>query len=146
MDQAAFKRDFAKLEPLLLDEWPSVDKAALATASGDLEKVVALIAEATPHTKPVVRAKLAELAGVATREERPSQSSADKAGDLSKSLHDLLDRAEKRVTKLAAEATDSAVPAVRTFAKEHLLLTLLIVLGLGFLLGKAANPRGRRDC
>jgi hypothetical protein len=137
MDQAAFKRDFAKVEPLVVDEWPALDKKALAATEGDLEKVVALVAEATPHTKPIVRAKLGELLVVATREK-------DEANGLSGSLHEALDRIEKRVSKLTADARTSALPAMKTFAKDHLLWTLLIVLGLGFLLGAAFTPRGRR--
>jgi hypothetical protein len=139
MDPAAFKRDFAKVEPLALEEWPSLDRKALAATEGEVEKVVALVADATPHTKPIVRAKLSELLAVATRE---SNGAADALGD---SFHAALDRIEKRVAKLSADAKASALPAVKAFAKDHLLLTLLVVLGFGFLLGRALTPRGRRD-
>jgi hypothetical protein len=64
--------------------------------------------------------------------------------EITESLHAALDRIEKRVSKLTADAKVSAVPAVKALAKEHFLVTLLLVLGLGFFLGKALAPRDRR--
>jgi hypothetical protein len=148
MEPATFKREFATIERLVLDEWPSIDKTSLAATEGEFESVVAVVAEATPHTKAVARRKLTELFVEATsvREGKPHGDLRDdlRAG-LSNSLNEALDKIEQRVAKLRAEAEASTLPAVKAFAKEHLLFTLLMMLGLGFLLGRALTPRGRRD-
>jgi hypothetical protein len=144
MEPANFKREFATIEPLVIDEWPTIDRTTLAASGGDFEAVVAVVAEATPHTKPVVRRKLTELFVEATTKKDANPRDDLRAG-LSESLHEALDRIEQRVAKLREEAESSALPAVKAFAKEHLIFTLVMMLGLGFLLGKALTPRGRRD-
>ena len=58
---ARFQSDFVFLQPHILSEFPTVEESALEKTGGDLNKVVALIAGETLHTRTYVRHRLASV-------------------------------------------------------------------------------------
>lgn len=122
-----FKSDFSRVKPWIAKEWPTLDGEALAGTGGDYEQVVSVVTGATAHTQTLVRAKLEELHALAT--ERPKIPHDRDA------LVELLERLEKKTTDLAAELRSSVLPTAREKVKDNLLVSLLVALGLGFILG-----------
>jgi hypothetical protein len=132
----SFKQDFAKVRPLITREWPAVDGEALLKTDGDLDRVISLVAESTSHTSALVRTKLEELHGLAIA---PPRGARDP-------MIELLERLEKKTTDLASELRSSALPHARDKVKDNLLVSLLVAVGLGFILGVIfVLGGGRRD-
>ncbi|MEI8258575.1 MAG: hypothetical protein WCJ30_23120, partial [Deltaproteobacteria bacterium] len=125
--------------PLVAKEWPALDGEALAKTDGDLERVVALVVQATAQSEPFVRGKLEELLALASRPANTNDSA--RARD---PLIELLERLEKKTTELASELRGSVLPTAREKVKDNLLVSLLVALGLGFILGVIFTMGGRR--
>jgi hypothetical protein len=121
---ADFSQQFDKLTPLIREEWPALDAARLAETKGDYDQVVALIAAETKHTKALVRKQLEEL-------KRVSQDKNDELG----SLRQILDRMQARTVELAGYVREQMMPEATQRAKKNFFTTLLIAIGLGFIVG-----------
>jgi hypothetical protein len=129
---ASFQGAFAALQPLILGEWPEVDAEALAATGGDLERVVALLAERTRHTRTLLNAQLAEILQVATAPPRQRDRGAGGSADPTDRI---IAQLEERAAELLRELRGGLVERARGKARESPLLTLLMAVGLGFILG-----------
>src|SRR5262245_38172739 len=116
-----YRSNLERLRPLILEEWPAVDSAALADTAGDLERAVALIAERTGHTRSLVRTQLAELCEVA--ETRGS------------GLEGLLQDLEARARRAVDQVRHELLPRAEGRVRQNLLVSLLLAIGLGVILG-----------
>jgi hypothetical protein len=120
-----FRSSFASVQPLIEQEWPSLDGKALAATGGDLDKVADLISAKTERTKVVIKRQLAELHAVAN-ETRTSRIDAIKA---------MVDKLESRTTEIARKVREEMLPKAQEKVKENLLVSLLCALGLGLVIG-----------
>jgi len=128
----AFKAAFTQLLPLIEAEWPDLDTAALRATEGDLDKVIALIAERTAHTRTLVARQLDELLGGLAR-----------AGtDASARWSGVLDTLEARAAELGARVRKD-VSGVEGTLRQNLWVSLLLALGLGFWVGWLARGSHR---
>jgi hypothetical protein len=142
LSRSAFQESFGKLEPVILAEWQQLDAGALTATGGELDKVVALIAERTAHTKVLVRRQLEELWQVAAEPLR-RRKGATAASRLRDNLHavlpdaadDVLQELEQRTAELIRELRGGLLKDTRTRVKDNLLFSLLVTLGLGFIVG-----------
>jgi len=136
---------FPKLKPLICQEWPEVDAEALTATQGDYDEVVALVAKATEHTKSLVRRQLAELTDLAA-EPAEGEASPGTAGSLAAAQRKLLDTLQlmqSKVQELSGYVRTQALSDVKAKAEQHPLATLLMAIGLGFLVGFILRGFGR---
>ncbi len=133
----AFKSAFGRLQSVLVKEWPSIDREALAATGGDLDHVVELIVQKGQLTQALVRQKIEELHAMSAN---PSTFA-----NIDERLREALDRIEKRTNDLADEVRNKVIPAASEKVKENLLVSLLVALGLGFILGILFGFGVRRD-
>lgn len=146
MTRAAFLESFPKLEPVILAEWQQVDAAALSATQGDLDKVIAVLAEQTAHTKALLRKQLQELWQCVVEPEQrgpKSEPSHRNTSRFAKNLHDLLPESaddllrelEARTARILRELRGGLLKDTRHRVRENLLFSLLVTLGLGFIVG-----------
>jgi hypothetical protein len=128
--QEAFQQNFQTLLPLILAEWPQLSQAKLLEAEGNLEHAVTTIADHTDHTRTLVRRQLSELATLATQKTDQIKSSKTYA-KVDELVHDLEARTEDLMKEFKAEV----LPELESQARSNLGTSLLITLGLGFILG-----------
>jgi|SoiMethySBSTD1v2_1073268.scaffolds.fasta_scaffold2813116_1 hypothetical protein len=121
-----FSRRFEKIEPLIRDEWPAIDAGRLAQTKGDYDAVVALVAEQTKHTKTLVKKQLEELRRIAEGE--------NGAGDL-RAFRQLLERMQARSLEIAGYIKNQMMPEATQQVKKNFLVTVLLAVGFGFILG-----------
>jgi ElaB/YqjD/DUF883 family membrane-anchored ribosome-binding protein len=129
-----FAKDFARTSELILEEWPELGVETLEATGGDLEKVIAAVSDAVGKTKATVRRQLAELHQLA-------QQSADDDGVVARELRrlrEMVERLESRTQDLADLPKEA-----RQRVEENLWTSLLVALGLGFLLGLLTRGGGR---
>ncbi|MBD2232992.1 hypothetical protein [Phormidium tenue] len=151
----AFKHQFDAMVPLILSEWPQLVEANLLATKGDLELAVDYISGEMDHTKTRIRRHLNELADlieveppVLSNASRQSaingMSSALKStvleateplGVTKSSIDNLLDDLESRTENLIQELKAEMLPELEKRARSNLGQSLLIALGLGFVLG-----------
>lgn len=142
--KSAFASAFSTLRPAILGEWSQVDDAALADTSGELDKVVALIAERTSHTKALVRRQLEELYRVVltpppesaghTGRQRRSRAAAGGDGQ-SPNLDHLIEEFERRTAHIVRELRGGFLDGARDRVRSNVVFSLLVTLGLGFIVG-----------
>jgi len=141
LTRSAFQESFAKLEPAILAEWEQLDSGALSATGGDLDKVVVLVAERTAHTKALVRRQLQELFAVSAEPPRrrvapgPSRLRQNLHNVLPESADELLQELEERTANILRELRGGVLKDTRARVKENLLFSLLVTLGLGFIVG-----------
>ncbi len=135
-----FKQDFTNLKPLIQEEWPEVDTTRLEQTAGEYEQVVSLVAEHTEHTKALVKRQLSELHQIAAEEDFQGMEAVD--GPIRK-LQDTAKRMQKKVVEWTDYMRKQALTDAKNKASEHPLVTLLIAIGLGFILGFLARGIGR---
>lgn len=128
----------AGLVPLMVDEWPEVDRDLLDGAGNDLGEVVEVISTATGRTKTLVKAQLAELAVYAKADD-----ATDTADDLTR-MRRMLKNLEAKSQEIAEFARGQMLPQAKEKVQENLVVSLLVAVGLGFLLGFVARSAGRR--
>jgi ElaB/YqjD/DUF883 family membrane-anchored ribosome-binding protein len=129
-----FAKDFARTSEFILEEWPELGVETLEATGGDLEKVIAAVSDAVGKTKATVRRQLAELHQLA-------QQSADDDGVVARELRrlrEMVERLESRTQDLADLPKEA-----RQRVEENLWTSLLVALGLGFLLGLLTRGGGR---
>lgn len=147
LSKGAFASAFSTLRPAILGEWSQVDDAALADTSGELDKVVALIAERTTHTKALVRRQLEELyrvvmipppdssghqSGRARRQRAAGGGEGDTHGA---NLDHLIEEFERRTSHIIRELRGGFLDGARERVRGNVIFSLLITLGLGFIVG-----------
>lgn len=126
VSRESFKTNFASLEAAILAEWPSVDRASLAATGGELDQVVELVAEKTEHTRTLVRKQLGEL----------EKLNGEKPGEPQKNKTEaLLEAWEKKTALLAKELREKVLVDAEKRVRENVLVSLLVALGLGLLVG-----------
>jgi hypothetical protein len=145
----AFKRAFAAVAPLVKEEWPGLDAAALEATGGDFDKVTTLVADHTEHTRLVIRRQLGELLAIAERS--PNRAVNGAATERPKGVADQMDDVLAAVRRLESFASEEAkkmsskvLPAAETRVRQNLWMSLLLALGLGVILGLWMNGGRRR--
>lgn len=153
--QKAFKHQFDAMVPLILSEWPQLIEDNLLATKGDLELAVDYISDEIDQTKTRIRRHLDELADLIEVEppvlSRASAKAAsngissalkstvlEATGPLSidkSSIDSLLDDLESRTENLIQELKAEMLPELEKRARSNLGQSLLIALGLGFVLG-----------
>lgn len=141
--KSAFADAFSTLRPAILGEWSQVDDTALAATSGELDKVVVLIAERTAHTKALVRRQLEELYRVVmipaaepghTGRQRRPRAAAD--GEVhGANLDHLIEEFERRTSHIIRELRGGFLGGARDRVRDNVFFSLLVTLGLGFIVG-----------
>jgi uncharacterized protein YecA (UPF0149 family) len=130
-----FRSNFDKLSPRIVRQWSTVDPALLAAAKGDWKTVLELVVAATDRAPAEIEAKLRAL--LTSDEEEPG-SLADRFGKASKQMDEVI-ATVKRFEAFAAEEAKrmkgNVLPAAETKIRANLWTSLLIALGLGFVLG-----------
>lgn len=146
LDKDVFQRDFEKLKPLIAGEWPEVEPAALAATAGDLEAVIRLVGDAVGKTRTQIRRLMTEL--VSEEAAAASDATADRKSNVGDRLDDEFERVKKVVERLEARSkhlVDYAKTDLKKDAREtveqNLLLSLIVAVGLGFLLGILTRGR-----
>lgn len=130
------------LRALVLEEWPGLDPAALDAAldaaQGGSDALVALLAEHSGHTRALARRKLAELEQLVAEPAAPGAP----LGDLRRRAEGALSQLEERARKLRAQVEQDVVPQAEAKFKEaedhikqNLLVSLLVAMGFGLLVG-----------
>lgn len=141
----AFHRAFAAIVPLIREEWPGVDAAALETTGGDFEKVTTLIAAHLDHTRVAVRRHLEELHAIAVR--APTAAKAASNGAPASSRAGKLLATVRRLEALAGEevrkVSGTLLPKVEAKVKDNVWKSLLFALMVGLGLGLWINGRRR---
>ena len=149
--KASFASSFASLRPAILDEWSEIDEQALGETAGDLDRVIALIAERTTRTKALIRRQLEELFHVVTAP-APSHAAAGAAGGhRPRARHDgarstgeraagpnvdqLLSELEKRTAQIMRELRVGFLDGTRDRVRDNLFFSLLVAIGFGFIVG-----------
>ncbi len=135
-----FHDEFDKLAPLIREEWPDVDADALTATRGDYERVVTLIAAKTEHTKALVKRQLDELRAIAT-------DGNGKGGSLGidQGVQQMLNKLHDKSNEIAGYVKKQMVTDAKVKVSENPLVSLLMAIGLGFVLGFILRGMGRRD-
>ncbi len=140
-DAEAFKKHFSTIEPLIREEWPEVDTAALEQTEGNHDQVVDLVAEQTEHTKALVKRQLRELAELTVDEQ--SEELIGKVERRLKEAKTVLESLQTKATDMASYVRRDMLPEAKTKATEHPIAVLLMAIGLGFVLGFILRGSGR---
>lgn len=153
MSKAAFNAAFPALREAILSEWSELDEAALDATSGELDKVVTLVSERTSHTRTLARRQIEEIfhvvnqpppqarTGAAGRARRPGPGGAGPGqahGDSETGhLHvdQLLEELERRTAHVMRELRGGFFDNARASVREHTIFSLIISVGLGFIVG-----------
>jgi hypothetical protein len=144
------------LQSAILEEWSEVDAEALAATSGQFDKVVALIAERTSRTKALIRRQLDELYRLVNeppdaeptrrsgRGRRPAAPPSEGAASRAAAHVDpLLEELERRTAQIMRELRGGLLGDARQRVRENVILSLLIAIGLGFIVGIVYTGPGR---
>ena len=146
MSKAAFVAAFPALREAILGEWSELDAAALDATAGELDKVVALVAERTSHTKTLSRRQLEELfqvvmqppaqarRGSAARARRAAAGHVPGDGD-GGHVDQLLEELERRTAHIMRELRGGFLDGARSSIREHTIFSLIVSVGLGFIVG-----------
>ncbi len=148
----AFKRAFASVSPLVLEEWPGLDQDALAATEGDFDRVTSLVVNHTDRTRVVVRRKLGELLAVIERGDGEKRTNGVHAlPDRAKGVVDQMDDVLAAIKRLESFASEEAkrvgakmIPAAEAKVQKSPWVSLLLALGLGLILGLWLNGGRRR--
>jgi ElaB/YqjD/DUF883 family membrane-anchored ribosome-binding protein len=140
--KAAFASAFSALQPVLLAEWGELDAESLAATEGDLERVVALIAERSSRTKVLVRRQIEEIfnivtepvsSGAARARARGGERTAERTGQ--PGVDQLLAELEKRTAQIMRELRGGFVDSTRDRVRDNIFFSLLVAIGFGFIVG-----------
>jgi hypothetical protein len=136
--QAAFKHHFDAMVPLILSEWPQLIEANLLATEGELDLAVAYISGETERTQTLTRHHLAELATLvksADNDDAAGLSASNPEATEPSTMDQLLSDLETRTEHLIDEFKAEMLPELEKKARSNLGTSLLIALGLGFILG-----------
>ena len=121
-----FRTRFSSVGPLIREEWPQIDPVALDATDGELQRVVDLVANETEHTRTLVKRQLAELHEIAGED-----SPAENFERVRKVLDDIQGKTSDMIDYVRKEMAEDAKLKV----SDHPLVSLLIALGFGVVLG-----------
>lgn len=147
-DAARFAARFDQLRPGILEEWPELDAEVLDGTAGELERVVALVAERTGRTRAVSRRLLRELlaevdapaAPPAARTPRPANREPEPPH--LDALERLFTTLESHLDDLTRQVKADVAPLALDTVRQHMGMALLIAGGLGVMLGLALGALG----
>ena len=127
--------------PLLLEEWPQLKPEELLETAGDREQLVTDISTQTEHTQALTRCHLSELYSLwLTKVAEPTPSTRDELKSHSQ-VNQLLEDLEARTDHSMKEFRSELLPELEEKARSNLGATLVITLGLGFILGLLAGGK-----
>ena len=139
--EARLERAFGAVVPLILEEWPALDRAAIEATRGDLPALVALVAERTERTKVAVRRQLGELVTIA-------EAAARKNGSAAAAQVDEWVAAARRLESFAADEArrvqKSLLPQAEARLRQSPWASVLIAFAIGIILGLWLNGRRGR--
>lgn len=148
--QATFEAAFAALQPAIVFEWPEVPEAEIQQTAGDLDRLLVLLASKTGRTKVALRRSLEEIFAVIMEPPvRPrvtrkgKDTAAPPEGGWPSSVEDLLAELEQRSASVVRELRRGMFADTKVRIRENLLLSLLIAVGLGFILGGLMHGSSR---
>ena len=136
---------------LVREEWPDLDAERVSRTRGEIGELVALVVEHTGQTRVATRRQVAEL--VALSHARPAHGERGagsrphkgaEAGGPGAQFDDLL-AAIKRIEGFAADEARKMLPVAETRVRQNLWVSLLLTLGLGFILGLWLSGGRRRS-
>ncbi|MBW2529195.1 MAG: hypothetical protein JRI23_33775 [Deltaproteobacteria bacterium] len=127
---------FTQLKPLILAEWPKVAADALDETEGDHDKIVDLVLASADLERDLVERQLAELAELA-REDAGGNGASGRA------LQDVAQSLQSRMNEVASYVRGQMLADARSKARENFLVTVLMAIGLGFILGIIVRGLGR---
>ncbi len=130
-----WKSAFAKVRPLIVQEWPSLDEKAIDAAANDLDALAGVIAEKLERTRVGAKKKLSELHSIAV----------DAQEDRVDKIKSIIDRLEARTVEIRKRVREEMIPKAQTKMKENLLVTILAAIGLGLLVGLLMRGGRRGD-
>lgn len=152
MNQTQFHAAFPQLASALLEEWPALQAEPLSATQGDLDKVIGLIVETTGHTKTLVRRQLGEIlqivtappesasgrargSGMASDARAAGAAVSDAAHEALLAVEAILSEFEKKSGHVLRDLRGSVLTPTRDAIRQHWFLSLLLSLGLGFIIG-----------
>jgi len=146
-----FAKAFPALQPLICAEWAQVDAKALAATDGDYDEVVARGVSATEHSKTRVNRHLDERLEIAGEDQAkaPAGDRGAAAGDnvlgaAQRSLQEALRVLQAKANEVAEYIRKQALGDAKTKIEQHpLLVTVLMAIGLGMILGFLLRGPGR---
>jgi hypothetical protein len=148
--KAAFSTAFSTLQPALLAEWAELDADALAATEGDLDRVVALVAERTTRTKALVRRQLEEIFRVVSEPApssgaRPHSRGTERRAPRGEQpgVDQLLAELEKRTAQIMRELRGGILDNTRDRVRDNIFFSLLVAIGFGFIVGVLFNGSSR---
>jgi hypothetical protein len=145
-DAARFEARFGQLRVQILEEWPEVEVEALDATGGQLELVVAQIAEATGRTRAVSRRQLRELMAELDPPSEPRLRTRRTAREPEPRHLDPLERLfvtlESHLDDLTKQVKSDVTPMALDTVRQHVGISLLIAGGLGMMLGLALGALG----
>jgi hypothetical protein len=147
--KTAFHAAWENLRPAILEEWSQVDATALNDTDGELDKVVALIAERAVRTKALVRRQLTELyyvvsePPVAPRASHTASTDRSSKTAVPETVDAMLQELERRAAQVMRELRGGMLQDARGKVRENVFFSLLVALGLGFIVGVLFNGPGR---
>ncbi len=136
-----FSADFQQLLPLIRQEWPQVPRTALEETAGDYDALVAVIANKTEHTRALVGKQLDELRSIASQ--RRANTGWLNDTELRR-LREMLNRLQHKSNDVAGYVRERLATDARSQVDQNPLVTLLMALGLGFVLGFMLRGSGGR--
>lgn len=146
LTRATFLESWEQLAPLILSEWDQVDEESLEKTEGDLDRVVALLSERTARTKAMVRRLLFELYQVVHEQPQRTRASSRRPqadSGLPESVDAMVQDLERRAARVMRELRGGLLRDTSHKIHEHLLFSLLVTLGLGFIVGVLFTGSGR---
>jgi hypothetical protein len=129
------------LAPLILEEWPQLQPDQVLATEGNLDELIAYISMQTEHTRTLIRRHLGELYSLwQVKVTQPTTVRRDELGSHSQ-MNQLLEELETRTDHLIKEFRSELLPELEKKARTNLGTTLVITLGLGFILGLLAGGK-----
>ncbi len=133
-----FRTRFVAVGPKILDQWTAVDPVELAATKGELSGVVDLVVRATDRSPSEIEAKLRALSEPVVEPEPETKGLHRRFGIAAKQMDEVV-HAVKRFEAFAADEArkmkTNLLPVAETKIRANLWTSLLIALGLGFVIG-----------
>jgi len=127
---------FAELRPLILAEWPKVAGDALDETGGDRDKIVELVIASGDFERELVERQLAELTELAREDGKAAGGGDRPVQEVARSL-------QTKMNEVASYVRGQMLADAQGKARENFLVTLLLAIGLGFVLGIIVRGFGR---
>lgn len=148
MTKAAFHAVWSQIAPLILAEWEQIDEEALEKTEGDLDKVAALVAERAGRTRAMAKRLLFELYQVTVGTEPPPRTRASQRrqngeSPLPESVETMVHELERRAAQVMRELRGGFLRQTTHRIHDNLIFSLLVTLGLGFIVGVLFTGSGR---